>query len=120
MSNRKLTKFPVIAEDGTEYRVTIKNDDDYIGYIGTPTVVCRLYIPRKRFGYRLLYCTRYYAESGSVYNADDPDYVAITRQVYSDWLDDIDRNLDREFEDMAQAQRKSAAIDAFQAWDGRL
>lgn len=117
MSNRKLTKFPVIAEDGTEYRVTLKEDEEYLG---GPAVISRLYIPRKRFGYRKLYETVYRPVRDEVYRVDNPDYVAIARQVYADWLDYIDRKLAREFEDTTVAQRKSAAIDAFQAWDGRL
>ncbi|WP_339306810.1 hypothetical protein [Paenibacillus sp. FSL R5-0519] len=120
MSNRKLTKFPVIAEDGTGLRVTIKEDEDYIGYIGFSSVVCRLYIPRKRFGYRRLYSTRYVDERGSVYNESNPDYIAIARQVYEDYRTELHDHRVAALESSAQAQRKSAAIDAFQAWDGRL
>lgn len=120
MSNRKLTKFPVIAEDGTELRVTIREDADYIGYIGFLSVVCRLYIPHKRFGYRRLYSTRYVDERGSVYSESNPDYVAIARQVYEDYRAELREHRAAELETEAQAKRKSAAVDAFQAWDGRL
>lgn len=116
-NNRKLTKFPIIAENGSEFRVTLKEDEDYVG---GPALIGRIYIPRKRFGYRKLYETVYRPGRDEIYRSDNPDYIAIARQVYSDWLDDIDRRLELEFEGMAQAKRKSAAIDAFQAWDGRL
>ncbi|MEI2280756.1 hypothetical protein [Paenibacillus polysaccharolyticus] len=117
MSNRKLTKFPVIAENGTEFRVTLKEDEDYVG---GPALIGRIYIPRKRFGYRKLYETVYRPGRDEIYRFGNPDYIAIARQVYSDWIDDIDRRLAVELGEMAQAQRKSAAIDAFQAWDGHL
>ncbi len=104
MSNRKLTKFPVISGDGTKYRVTI---DERIREYGEDYVACRLYSQSKRWWrgdqFLLLEC---YANGGGVYDLSRPDYVEITKKFLSDWE--------------AQAQRKSAAIDAFQAWDGRL
>lgn len=117
MSNRKLTKFPVIAEDGTEYLVTI---DEEPGDWTPDYVRCRLYIPRKWFGYRRVFGTCYVDTRGGIYEKGNLDYIAIARQVYADWLAEIDVKIAVNREAKAQAQRKSAAIDAFQAWDGRL
>ncbi|WP_340028928.1 hypothetical protein MHB71_04755 [Paenibacillus sp. FSL H7-0940] len=116
MSNRKLTKFPVIAEDGTEYRVKI---NEWPGDWAPDYVVCRLYVPRKWFGYRRVFGLHYSTGDG-VYDAINPDFIAIARRVYADWLSAIDVKLANNRAAVAQAQRKSAAIDAFQSWDGRL
>lgn len=117
MSNRKLTKFPVIAADGTEYRVTI---DEWPGDLTPDYVRCRLYVPRKWFGYRRVFGTCYVDTRGGIYEKGSPDFIAIARRVYTDWLAEIDAEVAVDREAKAQAKRKSAAIDAFQAWDGRL
>lgn len=114
--SRKLTKFPVIAEDGTEYRVKIS---EWPGDWGPDYVNCRLYVPRKWIGYRRVFGV-YYEDGRGVYEEDNPDYVAIARQVYADWLIAVDGKIADDHEARAVAQRKSAAINAFQAWDGRL
>ncbi|MCG7383334.1 hypothetical protein MH144_11815 [Paenibacillus sp. ACRRY] len=105
MSNRKLTKFPVIAADGTQYRVTIKRGEDVDGKY----VFVRLFVRRKIFGFAGVAHGKFYDGYG-VYKADYPDYISIARKVCGDFTDDI----------LPRIQRKSAAIDAFQAWDGRL
>lgn len=105
MSNRKLTKFPVIADDGTEYLVTIKERKDHGGF---PFVRVKFYLPRKRFGFKKV--TSYDMSAGFTYTPDAPNYVAIACEVFRVYTHD----------ELSVAQRKSAAIDAFQAWDGRL
>lgn len=105
MSNRKLTKFPVTAADGTEYRVTINEHNDRYR---NSFVRVKFYLPRKRFGFKKV--TSYDMSAGFTYNPDAPNYVAIAREVFRVYLR----------EEVSVAQRKSAAIDAFQAWDGRL
>jgi len=116
MSNRKLTKFPVIAEDGTEYRVSIsEKHDEWDGR----HAICRLYVRRKRFGFRKL-ATYIYRHSRGTYNAYNPDFIELARVFYEDYRDNTLEKRLAELERRSQAQRKSAAIDAFQAWDGRL
>jgi hypothetical protein len=107
MSNRKLTKFPVIAEDGTKYRVTIW-ELPLLDENGDEVVRVKLYLPRKRFGFKRV--AAYDAAAGGVYDPESPDYIAIARAVFEAY----ERNK------LAPAKRKSAAINAFQAWDGRL
>lgn len=105
MPNRKLTKFPVITEDGTEYRVTIKERKDHGGF---PFVRVKFYIQRKHLGFKKI--ASYDMRDGWTYLRNSPNYIAIARQVFAEFQ----RN------ELAPAKRKSAAIDAFQAWDGRL
>lgn len=105
MSNRKLTKFPVIAEDGTKYRVMIERGEGGDGKY----VFVRLFVRRKIFGFAEVAYGTFYDECG-VYDANNPDYISIARRICGDFTDDI----------LPRIQRKSAAIDAFQAWDGRL
>ncbi|MCM3205679.1 hypothetical protein [Paenibacillus illinoisensis] len=105
MSNRKLTKFPVIAADGTEYRVTLKEMSDSDG---DRIIRVKFYLPRKRFGFKKV--ASYDMVAGWTYDPSSPDYIAIARQVFKDFSRS----------ELAVAQRKSTAIDAFQAWDGRL
>lgn len=105
MSNRKLTKFPVIAEDGTEYRVTLKEMRDRDG---DQIIRVKIYLPRKRFGFKKV--DSYDMLERGRYDRRNPDYVAIARYVF----EEFSRS------ELSVAQRKSAAIDAFQAWDGRL
>ncbi|WP_427050445.1 hypothetical protein [Paenibacillus sp. TC-CSREp1] len=95
MSNRKLTKYPVIAEDGTEYRVTIVEDR------GDTSV--------------LIYATwRGITWPWSIFA------VKVTRYMYHSY-EDIVRAVFRERDRRRKvAEEESAAIDAFQAWDGRL
>jgi hypothetical protein len=104
MSNRKLTKFPVIAEDGTRYRVMIKRCED-----GGKHVFVRLFVRRRLFGFASVAYGKFYDGYG-VYDADNPDYISISRRVCGDYTNDI----------LPRIERKSAAIDAFRAWDGRL
>jgi len=105
MSNRKLTKFPVIAEDGTEYRVTLKEMRDWDG---AQIIRVKFYLSRKRFGFKKI--ASYDMSDGWTYLRNSPNYIAIARQVFAEFQ----RN------ELAVTQRKSTAIDAFQAWDGRL
>lgn len=106
MSNRKLTKFPVIAADGTEYRVSIKErvDED-----GDPWAVAVLYA-RSRWRRFTAVARGEYLDGHSVYDSEYPDYIRIARRIVAYYHDTK----------LPRIKRKSAAIDAFQAWDGRL
>lgn len=101
MSNRKLTKFPVIAEDGTEYRVTIT---EHAYFRKRWAEVC-FYLPRKYIGWRKV--AECEVSSAWAYDPDYPDYADTARKAFV-------------ICDASSHKRKSAAIDAFQAWDGRL
>jgi hypothetical protein len=116
MSNRNLAKFPVTAEDGTELLVTI---DEWSGGWIRSYAECRLYVPRKWFGYRRIFGTTY-DDGRGVYEEGNPDFVAIARQAYEDYRAELHDYRVAALEGRAQAKRKSAAIDAFNSWDGRL
>lgn len=108
-----IAKFPVIAPDGTQFRVKIVENDD--GYFG-PYVKVILYRKRKRFGFRKIW-RRERSERYRTYDASNPDYVALACGVISEY-----------YETLAEAQRareqrreqRAAAMDAFNAWDGHI
>lgn len=111
----KLTKFPVTAPDGTEYRVKIKEYEgmrDY--YVGA-----NLYTKRKRFGYRLVYVTTY-DDGGGVYYVRTPNYIRIASEVVKDYHGFL-KQLEREREKLErEAQGRARERKRFAEWDGRV
>ncbi|CAM2955684.1 hypothetical protein PASE110613_09435 [Paenibacillus sediminis] len=101
----KLTKFPVTAPDGAEYRVTIREveSDMFTDY-----VTVKLQERRKRFGYRTIFQRDYYDGHG-VYSATDPDLIGIATRVVIGYTAMMEENL-----------RRSEARRAFTEWDGRI
>lgn len=117
MSDVKLSKFPVTAPDGTEYRVTIREHDDGMWVANYASV--RLYTKRKRWGFRRVF-GRDYPDDGGVYSHSDPDYIAIASRLVSDYYAAL--RADAEYQRMVNREdaRRRGAAERFNAWDGRI
>lgn len=113
MSNVTVRKFPVTAPDGTEYRVKITEDNNFIeGQVVDVTI----YTPRKRFGYRRLYCARY---CGFDF-VTNPDFVQLFRRVLADYAAKLERDAVERRKQAEFILRKQAALDRFAEWDGKI
>lgn len=113
----ELRKFPVTAPDGTEYRVEIAEFG--AGFCVVPHACVFLYVKRKWFGFRRVFF-EHYDDDGGVYNRDDPDYAALTAAAVRDYCACKRALADRKREQAEAAARKQAAVDRFNAWDGRI
>jgi hypothetical protein len=112
-----LTKFPVTAPDGTEYRVRIKERE---GLCETSAVVS-LYVKRKRFGFRKV--SHEWYESGSkdnVYNKNNPDFIAIVNRAIHDYYADIEWSAQYQRKQAEKELRRAQALEQFAAWDGKV
>jgi len=116
MADVAITKFPVVAQDGTEYRVKIEEwRDSLIG----PCVTARLYVRRKRWGFRNVYALTLYSYHQQ-YDPDDLDYVALARELIANYYDSIAAKARWNTQKAEASARKQAAVDRFNAWDGRI
>lgn len=113
----KLSKFPVIAPDGTEYRVTIRERDD--GFWVSYYADVRLYVKRKHFGYRCVYTKDYYDADG-VYYVDVPNYVRIASEIIRDYGGFLARCKRERLHEERTARQRSEARKSFTEWDGRI
>lgn len=115
MSDILITKFPVTAADGTEYRVRIRVSEQSCGWYAFVS----LYVKRRYFGFRKVDRTWY--ESGTnEFNVDNPDYVKLahlTLKRHEHWRGVCAYRAQEKAE---AAARKQAAVERFNAWDGRL
>ena len=110
-SGSKLTKFPVTAPDGTEFRVSFKERSYCIG----KSMVVRLYLPRKRFGFSWVYNNELFD-----YDRDNIDYIALAVQAVEDYYDGLAENAERRRKQAEAKQRRANAVKAFEAWDGKI
>lgn len=112
-----LRKFPVTAPDGTEYRVSI---EEYLGgFCAQSCASVKLYVRRKRFGFRKVY-GRAYDDGGGVYDRHYPDYITLAAQAVRDYYEDM--RIHAEYLRVVNTRGigKQAAIDQFNAWDGHI
>jgi hypothetical protein len=101
----KLEKFPVIAPDGTEYRVTITEEyDSLFGKYYEATV----YV--ERINHRFFRFSRVHSRS---YSFDSDDFVTMARQV----VDEVVRD---RAEKEALFNAKASGVEAFRQWDGKI
>ena len=116
----KLTKFPVIAPDETEYRVKITEHDKELKLTTSAYVKVRLYVTRngrKLFRYKLLDVFTY-EDGAGVYNSANPDYIKIVRRAISDHEQLLEaRDVWKKIGDECKRNR-SNAITEFEKWDG--
>lgn len=110
MSNVTIRKFPVTAPDGTEYRVKI----DEINGLTTDYTEVSLYLPRKRFGYRLVYRREYKQPVGT------SDYIALATELIRDYYENIEWSAEHKRKRAESILRKQAAVDRFAEWDGNI
>ncbi|OMD16263.1 hypothetical protein BJP50_18675 [Paenibacillus odorifer] len=108
MSNVLITKFPVTAPDGTEYRVTVC--EGYTPLFGRDAAVT-LEIPVKRRKFKHVYSKTF---RGIVdYDTSDPDYIELASRTLVEHLESVRKKAE------AVASRQ-AAVERFNAWDGRV
>lgn len=115
----ELRKFPVTAPDGTEYRVTIREVTDE--FDRPSHAVIKIYVPRKRFGFRKIYRVNIENMRGyGPYDADRPDYVRLTEAAFYSYRRDtaIDAHTRRELSIRERQKREAAA--KFNAWNGKV
>lgn len=112
-----ISKFPVTAPDGTEFRVTIREHDDGMWVANYASV--RLYKKRKRWGFRRVF-SRNYSDDHGVYSHNAPDYIGIASHVVGDYYAAL--RADAEYQRMISRDelRRQKASDRFSAWDGRI
>jgi len=110
LSNVTIRKFPVTAPDGTEYRVKIEEMSGFI----TDYIEVSLYLPRKRFGYRLVFRDDYNQRAGA------SDYIALATEVVRDYYAHTEWLAERDHKHAESTLRKQAALDRFAEWDGKI
>ncbi|MCM3784376.1 hypothetical protein M3231_15435 [Neobacillus mesonae] len=107
-----MKKFPVTAPDGREFRVSIHEAVDILDEI----VVVKLYVKRKRFGFKRVYTGQYRSRPDGVYNHENVNFILIaTYAVESLYELEEER---REYK--RQRERRKTAIKAFESWDGKI
>jgi hypothetical protein len=112
----ELCKFPVTAPDGTEYRVKIEEwRESLIG----PCLSAVLYVPRKRWGFRRIHTLTLYSHRQE-YDPNDVEYVAVAHAAVADYYRSIEVAAIWAQKESEAAARKQAAVDRFNAWDGRI
>lgn len=117
-------KFPVTDTDGTEYRVSIEECDGGYFY---DYIRVKLYVKRRRFGFRRVYCTDFYSTRCTLawrgdykYDALNVDYIALATHALRRYSEDL-AEIERKREEKTRHElRKLAAIEHFGAWDGRI
>lgn len=107
----KLTKFPVTAPDGTEFRVRFKER----GYLIGRSLEIRLYLKRERFGFRWVYVRELFD-----YDRENPDYIAVAKAAVDDYYDRIAEQAESQRKKAEAKLRRADAIQAFEAWDGKI
>lgn len=102
MANVKLSKFPVTAPDGTEYRVKFHEEwDDLWGR----TMVVTLYVRNKIHLFRRVGGRRFIARELD-YDRKSPDYVGMASTAVREYAE--------------ASEMKKAAAERFTKWDGRI
>lgn len=110
-----LRKFPVTAPDGTEYRVKI--EDIY----GDGDIRALLHVKRKHFGFRKI--TGYWFERGKLADITEDgviDYVALAQRFIGEYYAGLAYGAERAHLRADKEPRKQAAVERFNAWDGKL
>lgn len=106
----KLSKFPVTAPDGTEYRVTIKELSNEFGSEG---VRLKVYTKRKLFGYRKVYQCLIRDSFFTAYNSSNPDFVNLAKIAVKWHLHDEEARV-------KEIASKLKAVQRFKEWDGKI
>jgi hypothetical protein len=112
-----LSKFPVIAPDGTEYRVSITEWDSRFEDYAEVTIY-RERRKRGPFRFRKLFTTEIRKHGG--YDVSDPDYIALAWIGIGRYLAHVSEVNARERREAETEIRRSAAAEAFTKWDGRI
>lgn len=108
MSNVLITKFPITAPDGTEYRVEIGEFNDML--YGRSAQVS-LHVPVKRHKFERVFTKRFLSVTD--YSPDHPDYVDLATTTITDYTEIKRKKTEA-------AARKQAAVERFNAWDGKI
>lgn len=111
-----LRKFPVIAPDGTEYRVEILEAyDSLFGKFADVSIYTRA----KWRKFKHLY-TKTLRQMHGNYDPAEPDYVRMVSEAFAAYSEYVRGRALAEEVAKSVAARKQAAIDRFNAWDGRI
>ncbi|GAA0396692.1 hypothetical protein [Paenibacillus motobuensis] len=116
MSYVELSKFPVTALDGAEYRVKIV---ECRGEYGTLYVAVRLYVRRKWFGFRNVYQVDYEDGKG-VYYRGRPNFKRIVAEALASYERSQQRRARELRQDESIEQERRDEIARFAEWDGRI
>lgn len=109
----KLTKFPVTAPDGTEFRVSFKEGECLVGKV----LGIRLHLPRKRFGFREVYRHTLF---DTEYDRDNIDYIKLSSWAVADYYEALAEQDARRRARAEAKLRRAGAVQAFEAWDGKI
>lgn len=116
MSDVLITKFPVTAPDGSEYRVKIEEwRDSLIG----PCLSAVLYVPRKRWGFRRIHTMTLYSHRQD-FDPNDIKYVAVAREAVADYYGSIEVAAIWAQKKAGAVAGRQTAVKRFNAWDGKL
>lgn len=110
-------KFPVTTASGQEFLVKLQEDSDmFDAYISV-----KVYVKRKRFGFKCVYATSYYAgREYSVYSTSNPDYIAIVRKALEDYEAFLNSQASARLREEQAAVLRYKARKSFELWDGRI
>lgn len=112
----ELRKFPVTAPDGMKYRVKIEEwRDSLIG----PCLSAVLYVPRKCWGFRRIHTMTLYSHRQE-FDPNDVEYVAVAREAVAEYYASIEAEAIWAQKKAEADARKQAAVERFNAWDGRI
>ncbi len=108
-NNVTVRKFPVIAPDGTEYRIEVNAGDEplfgnYVNVI--------LFVPFRRNKFKSVYAKVFRGISGT-YDRSNPDYIALATATVLEFYE-------RERKKAEEHAVMQAALDRFAEWDGRI
>lgn len=115
MNDVTVTKFPVTAPDGKQFRVKIEEIQDR----WRNDAIVTLYERRKYFGFRCVYRFRYGGGDGT-YDHRNVDFKHVASKAVAHHYLLLADAAQEQREIAEAAARKQAAIDAFATWDGKI
>lgn len=113
----KITKFPVTAPDGTEFRVDIRERKSRF----EPwRVEVALIDPSKSFGSKTVWWRAIYSEMGGIYDRKHPDYVRIAKHAVAEYYAGIEADKKNLIAKLGEAMYRANALMVYEAWDGKI
>jgi hypothetical protein len=115
MSDVTITKFPVTAPNGKQFRVRIEEIQDR----WRNDAIVTLYERRKYFGFRCVHRFRY-GDGDGTYDHRNVDFKHVASKAVAHHYLLLADAAQKQREIAKETARKQAAIDAYVAWDGKI
>lgn len=119
----KLSKFPVTAADGTEFRVSIhEREPSMFGYF-TKVVLYKQRRKRGPFRFKKVGEITLWdgdKEDRAVFDRNNPDYITLSAYVIKSYYAEL-AEIDEEVRRLDELEsRRTSAAEAFTNWSGRI